>query len=190
MEGPPVVPADRDQDDAGAFDPAIFTALVPRFIADAASLGTQVGAAVAVSTRETVRVVFHAPQPQPADTSPLLIIDNFCYGTLIGDGVSNFGPLVIKALRIVLIQVEAYYYRRFLDHHSTLVGNMMLTPREREVLYFMEMGHSPVEVAKILHISKETLRTHRKNLYAKLDAHRELEVVRHGKEAGLFLYLT
>jgi DNA-binding NarL/FixJ family response regulator len=53
----------------------------------------------------------------------------------------------------------------------------VLTRREREVLDSMVDGHSRAEIADLLQLSTNTVRTHTQNLMAKLGAHSSLEVV-------------
>lgn len=47
-------------------------------------------------------------------------------------------------------------------------GGPGLTPREREVVQLLLRGHSAKAAARVLKISPETLRVHRKHIYAKL----------------------
>ena len=47
-------------------------------------------------------------------------------------------------------------------------GAGLLTDREREVLYLLFRGHSAKAMARVLGISPETARVHRRHLYAKL----------------------
>lgn len=62
-----------------------------------------------------------------------------------------------------------------------------LTPREREVLQCMVDGLNRHQIAKRLHVSANTVRTHTQNLLAKLGVHSTLESValalRHGLRA-------
>ncbi len=45
---------------------------------------------------------------------------------------------------------------------------MKLTPREREILRFIGAGFTPIEIAKKINISVNTVETHRKNIKEKL----------------------
>lgn len=45
-----------------------------------------------------------------------------------------------------------------------------LTPRENEILTLIGRGHSNREIAALLHLSKRTVETHRRNIAAKLGA--------------------
>jgi two-component system, NarL family, response regulator LiaR len=61
----------------------------------------------------------------------------------------------------------------------------MLSPRERDVLLGMMEGKHGREIALDLMISTDTVRTHIRNIFAKLDVHSRLEAVRVARAAGL-----
>jgi DNA-binding NarL/FixJ family response regulator len=48
------------------------------------------------------------------------------------------------------------------------LGPELLTPREADVLDHLRQGRSNAEIALALHVSIETVRTHRRNIYRKL----------------------
>ncbi|MEA2146464.1 MAG: hypothetical protein QOG59_2051 [Solirubrobacteraceae bacterium] len=48
------------------------------------------------------------------------------------------------------------------------LGPELLTPREADVLEHLRQGRANAEIALALHISVETVRTHRRNIYRKL----------------------
>lgn len=48
------------------------------------------------------------------------------------------------------------------------MGPELLTPREADVLELLRQGRANAEIALALHISVETVRTHRRNIYRKL----------------------
>jgi DNA-binding NarL/FixJ family response regulator len=48
------------------------------------------------------------------------------------------------------------------------LGPELLTPREADVLEHLRQGRSNAEIALALHVSVETVRTHRRNIYRKL----------------------
>jgi PAS domain S-box-containing protein len=52
-----------------------------------------------------------------------------------------------------------------------------LTPRERQVVTSIAMGHETPRIAKELHISQETVRTHVRNAMSKLAAHTRAQLV-------------
>jgi LuxR family maltose regulon positive regulatory protein len=60
-----------------------------------------------------------------------------------------------------------------------------LSDRELEVLRLLHLGCSTPEVAQRLTIAVSTVRSHVKNIYGKLGAHRRLEALRRAAELGL-----
>ena len=60
-----------------------------------------------------------------------------------------------------------------------------ISKREFEVLELMSHGHSNIEMAEKLFISKSTIKTHVSNLLAKLDATRRTQAIRKAKELRL-----
>jgi DNA-binding NarL/FixJ family response regulator len=63
------------------------------------------------------------------------------------------------------------------DRRHTNAVIATLTPREREVLFHLANGRSRRDVAEMLHVSSNTIRTHLQNLMAKLGVHSSLEAV-------------
>jgi len=64
-------------------------------------------------------------------------------------------------------------------------GLDMLSPRERDVLRGLVEGKRGGQIAQELMISTDTVRTHTRNIFAKLDVHSRLEAVRVARAAGL-----
>ncbi len=67
--------------------------------------------------------------------------------------------------------------------HENLLD--VLSPRERDVLVSMMDGKRGRQIAQELLISTDTVRTHTRNIFAKLDVHSRLEAVRVARAAGL-----
>lgn len=61
----------------------------------------------------------------------------------------------------------------------------VLSTRETEVLRAMMTGRRGRQIARDLHISADTVRTHTQNIYSKLDVHSRLEAVSVARAAGL-----
>lgn len=57
-----------------------------------------------------------------------------------------------------------------------------LTDRELTVLRYLQGSLSHVEIAELLHISVNTVKTHVKNIYSKLGANRRKDAIRRGRE--------
>lgn len=69
------------------------------------------------------------------------------------------------------------------DEREQLIGQ--LTARERQVLSLMISGLDRNSIAKKLHQSPNTVRTHIRNVTVKLNCHSAIEVVAVGLQAGL-----
>lgn len=65
------------------------------------------------------------------------------------------------------------------------VSRRLLSPREQEVLALIARGFSYVEVARLQGLTVHTVRTHIKNLYAKLSVHSKTEAVFEATRLGL-----
>ena len=60
-----------------------------------------------------------------------------------------------------------------------------LSPREREVLQLIAEGKSSKEIARALHISLETVKTHRKRIMEKLEIHDASSLTRYAIQHGI-----
>jgi two-component system response regulator NreC len=60
-----------------------------------------------------------------------------------------------------------------------------LTPREREVMRCIALGHTNAEIATMLSVSVRTVENHRASVLRKLGLRTRAELVRHANEAGL-----
>jgi DNA-binding NarL/FixJ family response regulator len=60
-----------------------------------------------------------------------------------------------------------------------------LSPREREILKLIARGLSNAEVARLLQLSRATVRTHLEHIYEKLDVSNRTEAVTEGIRQGL-----
>lgn len=60
-----------------------------------------------------------------------------------------------------------------------------ISKRETEVLEMIVYEHTMIEIASLLFISTETVKTHRKNLYEKLKAKNTAGLVRRAYELGI-----
>jgi two-component system, NarL family, response regulator LiaR len=61
----------------------------------------------------------------------------------------------------------------------------MLSPRERDVLACMMQGKQGRQIAEDLLISIDTVRTHTRSIFSKLDVHSKLEAISIARAAGL-----
>ncbi|MDR2926650.1 MAG: response regulator transcription factor [Cytophagaceae bacterium] len=74
--------------------------------------------------------------------------------------------------------------KRFLCENVNLLlkkkehNNILLTRRERELLKLITEGYTSVEIADKMYLGYETIRSYRKTLHLKLDAHNTAELTR------------
>jgi DNA-binding NarL/FixJ family response regulator len=96
----------------------------------------------------------------------------------VREGYSWFPP---EMLGPILRELRADVSRA--REHENLLD--VLSPRERDVLLSMMDGKRGRQIAEDLLISTDTVRTHTRNIFAKLDVHSRLEAVRVARAAGL-----
>jgi two-component system, NarL family, response regulator LiaR len=65
------------------------------------------------------------------------------------------------------------------------VRELLITPRELEILDLIAKGMSNREIAEKLFVSESTVKTHSSRLFDKLSAKRRTQAVQIGKELGL-----
>jgi DNA-binding CsgD family transcriptional regulator len=63
-----------------------------------------------------------------------------------------------------------------MQKRNSKIEALNLTSREREILNLLIRGYSYKEIAAVLFISVETLNSHIKNIYRKLDVHSRSEL--------------
>jgi len=60
-----------------------------------------------------------------------------------------------------------------------------ITDREKEILDLISRGYSTKEISEILYISDETVKSHRKNLFRKLNARNSANLIMNATRIGL-----
>jgi DNA-binding NarL/FixJ family response regulator len=71
----------------------------------------------------------------------------------------------------------------FMNNKRTAVDP--LSAREIEIIRLISQGLSNQEIAQVLHISENTIKSHNKEIFAKLDVHNRVEAVVAAKKRGL-----
>lgn len=61
----------------------------------------------------------------------------------------------------------------------------LLTPRERQILRMIGLGHTRVEIAQVIHRSPKTVDSHRASIMEKLGIHDRVELARYAIREGL-----
>ena len=92
----------------------------------------------------------------------------------VAQGGEHLSPKVTK--RVVL---------GYLERQSGVEKSVRLTTRQREILQLIAEGKATKEIAKLLNISINTVKTHRLKLMEKLGAHEISGVVRYAAKLGL-----
>jgi LuxR family maltose regulon positive regulatory protein len=72
---------------------------------------------------------------------------------------------------------------------SEQASGSMLTQREIEILPLLAEGLSNKEIADRLHIATETVKTHLKNIYQKLDAKGRIAALKAARAMGIIIHI-
>jgi PAS domain S-box-containing protein len=83
------------------------------------------------------------------------------------------------------LSVIGYQLGYILERQRAALGPAMLTARELEVLTLAAEGHTSQRIAELLVISPETVKSHLRNVYTKLDAKDRAQAVAHAVRSGL-----
>jgi NarL family two-component system response regulator LiaR len=119
------------------------------------------------------RLLVLANRPTIAESSQML-----AFGATACLGKSTQARDVLHAIH--LASRGLHVLPRSPDPVLSAVGPDQLTPREADVLELLQDGNSNAEIAAMLHVSVETVRTHARHIYRKLGVRtrRELRAVR------------
>jgi len=103
----------------------------------------------------------------------------WCWLSLSLGNAQRFTPTELGTLRLVSPWVRALVARRGASDRTEARAETSpaklrakapdLTAREREVMHLMLSGHSAKLIARRLGISDETVKVHRRHIYAKFD---------------------
>jgi len=106
------------------------------------------------------------------------------YGGLVAAVFSGLGiwlGLKLTRPKEIVVVREA---RPFVVNRAKLDA-LGITPREHETLTLIAAGLSNREIAEILFVSENTVKTHSSRLFEKLNARRRTQAVQIAKESGL-----
>ncbi len=156
-------------------------------------LGGDEGMGVAVRARRThpgLRVVFLSSRDDPSTAIAALRLG--AAGYVSKEAGSDELVLALRSVAgdetWVSPRVLTGVLRRLLEQSSggALTSALaMLSVREREVLACMMSGMDRAAIGRELFLSKNTVRTHTRNILAKLDVHSSLAAVSLAREAGM-----
>ena len=109
------------------------------------------------------------------------------YGGIVAVIFSGLGiwlGLRLTRTREVVVVKEVPVVAPFTRDEARLL-ELGITPRELEILEALAAGHSNREIAELLFVSENTVKTHASRLFEKLQARRRTQAVQRAKEAGL-----
>ena len=93
--------------------------------------------------------------------------------------------ILLEAIKKISEGGEAFS-EAFLEARGTCISSpdddVVITEREKQVLFYLSKGYTTQEIAEKLHISYFTAKTHRSHLAKKLHAKNAIEIVMKGKK--------
>jgi DNA-binding NarL/FixJ family response regulator len=95
----------------------------------------------------------------------------------IQEVLAGGAPMSPNVARMVIASMHKY--------PTPAADDYQLTAREKEVLFALALGTGYKAIATQFSISVDTVRTHVKNIYHKMEVHSQLEAVARGRDAGL-----
>lgn len=107
------------------------------------------------------------------NTGIFLVKDNRVVGLV--DFVTSKNEKRINKNEVLCLEIISRYLAQRLHEHQSSKSNVnlvlesSLTPREKEVLRYVQMGYSNKQIADILFISVNTVKKHVQSLYEKLE---------------------
>jgi len=84
---------------------------------------------------------------------------------------------LIEVINDLYNKNEKYYYSKSINFQDILVKKNILSSREKEIVIAIGKGYSSAEISKMLFISINTVETHRKNIFFKLNVTNTAQLV-------------
>ena len=111
---------------------------------------------------------------------------NFTQAVLqVANGGAFISPNLARRLLQKLTEVHNAALNRYQNRAPVDHNNKKLSQREIEILSLVAAGYSSAEVALSISISEQTVTTHMKNVYRKLNVHTRMQAVTSAKNQGL-----
>jgi DNA-binding NarL/FixJ family response regulator len=95
---------------------------------------------------------------------------------------------LIEVLNDLYYKNEKFYYSAEIDFQDIHFKKNILSPREKEVVIAIAKGHSSSEISNMLFISINTVETHRKNIFFKLNVTSTAQLIAIAIKLGLIEY--
>ena len=117
-------------------------------------------------------------------------------GLLLASGVHGYVLLHASPKELFNAIRAVSRGRRFIDHklgdelfevlaRQAELGTKLLSQREQQVLRMLAFGHTLVEIASYLDISRKSIETYRARIRDKLGLHTRADIVRYALETGI-----
>ncbi len=71
------------------------------------------------------------------------------------------------------------------EKNTAALAALNISPREYQTLELLAAGHTNKEIARLMDLSPNTVKTHLANLYEKLDVQRRTQAIQKAKELAL-----
>jgi DNA-binding CsgD family transcriptional regulator len=152
-----------------------------RLETDVCVIGRDQGCQVRVQAHRTDISRRHATIKHEADIYTLY--DHSLHGTLV-NGRKLIGLCRLDTDDVIGLS-NSNEMLRFVDYDHPIQQAIVLTEREQEILPLLAAGRSIKEIADMLIISQNTVSSHLKNLYAKLDVSSRAEAVSQAQKRRL-----
>lgn len=129
----------------------------------------------------------------PSHEEVVSLINSGARGYFDLNDISSQLPDAIRVIHKGEIWLPRDKMSSIMDRIISVVGRDLkektldqLTPTEFQVLRLIGQGKSNDEIAEVLFISKNTVRSHIKSIYAKLDTHSRLQLALYAINSALF----
>jgi DNA-binding NarL/FixJ family response regulator len=153
--------------------PAVLSSLRPTVaILNFGSLRTASEVRKLHSAYPDTRLLLLASRPTAAESSQML-----AFGASACLSKSTEGRDIVNAIHLASRGLQVLP-QAALEPKSS-VGPELVTAREAQVLEMLQVGRSNAEIASMLSVSIETVRTHARHIYRKLGVSTRRELVRH-----------
>ncbi|UQB70379.1 response regulator transcription factor [Epilithonimonas zeae] len=95
---------------------------------------------------------------------------------------------LIEVINNIYNKNESYFYSNKIDFQDILIKKNILSSREKEIVTAISKGYSSSEISKILFISVNTVETHRKNIFFKLNVTNTAQLISLAMKLGIIDY--
>ena len=159
-------------------------------VAGVAADGVGAMAAVARSEADAVLIVNELDRPSPGELARELHRQRpHLRVVVVGDPSFQGSLLAHETTEVVLRALDTAPADRSAQPDTKtprwIEQLASLTPRERDTLKLLGSGLTMEQVARRLEVSDHTVRIHMQKLYAKLDCHSRLDVIRFATQHGI-----